>query len=145
LPAARPPRPPGQTFGVGPALAKGDSDSGTTPDEYLATVREDAGGDTFRRITEAMTDLTTSPGDDGSVVYRGTVPAGSSPARPAPRGVAAALPPASPAATRTALDPTITADGRHIAFWSAASNIVPGDASGPGLLSARSEPMSGSL
>jgi hypothetical protein len=43
------------------------------------------------------------------------------------------------------LDPTITADGRHIAFWWAASNIVPGDASGPGLLSARSEPMSGSL
>lgn len=53
-----------------------DPESGTTPDEYLATVRADAGGDTFRRITEAMTDLTTSPGDNGSVVYSGTVPAG---------------------------------------------------------------------
>jgi hypothetical protein len=53
-----------------------DPDSGTTPDEYLSTVRADAGGDTFRRITEAMTDLTTSPGVNGSVVYRGTVPAG---------------------------------------------------------------------
>ena len=53
-----------------------DPESGTTPDEYLATVRADAGGDTFRRITEAMTDLTTNPGDDGSVVYSGTVPAG---------------------------------------------------------------------
>lgn len=53
-----------------------DPDSGTTPDEYLATVRADAGGDTFGRITEAMTDLTTSPGNHGSVVYRGTVPAG---------------------------------------------------------------------
>jgi hypothetical protein len=52
-----------------------DPDSGTTPDEYLATVRADAGGDTVRRITGAMTGLTTSPGDDGSVVYRGTVPA----------------------------------------------------------------------
>jgi DNA-directed RNA polymerase specialized sigma24 family protein len=53
-----------------------DPDSGTTPDEYLATVRADAGGDTFRRITGAMTDLTTRPGDTGSVVYSGTVPAG---------------------------------------------------------------------
>jgi hypothetical protein len=52
-----------------------DPDSGTTPDEYLATVRADAGGDTFRRITGAMTDVATSPGDDGSVVYGGTVPA----------------------------------------------------------------------
>jgi hypothetical protein len=53
-----------------------DPDSGTTPDEYLATVRADVGGDTFRRITEAMADLTTSPGGDGSTVYQGTVPAG---------------------------------------------------------------------
>jgi hypothetical protein len=52
-----------------------DPDSGTTPDEYLAAVRADAGGDTFRRITEAMTDLTASPGDNGSVVYSGNVPA----------------------------------------------------------------------
>jgi hypothetical protein len=50
-----------------------DPDSGTTPDEYLAAVRADAGGDTFRRITEAMADLTTSPGDNGAVVYSGTV------------------------------------------------------------------------
>jgi hypothetical protein len=57
-----------------------DPDSGTTPDEYLATVREAASGDTFRRITGAMTDLTTGPGPgadgDGSTVYRGHVPAG---------------------------------------------------------------------
>jgi hypothetical protein len=53
-----------------------DPDSGTTPDEYLATVRADVGGHTFRRITEAMADLTTSPGGDGSTVYQGTVPAG---------------------------------------------------------------------
>ena len=52
-----------------------DPDSGTTPDEYLAAVRADAGGDTFRLITGAMTDLATSPGDNGSVVYSGTVPA----------------------------------------------------------------------
>ena len=53
-----------------------DPDSGTTPDEYLATVRADAGGDTLRRITGAMTGLTTSTGPGGAVVYRGTVPAG---------------------------------------------------------------------
>jgi hypothetical protein len=52
-----------------------DPGSGTTPDEYLATVRADAGGDTFRRITGAMTELTTTDGPDGAVVYRGTVPA----------------------------------------------------------------------
>jgi hypothetical protein len=76
----------GTLYGPDPETADGwinlgppagiDPDSGTTPDEYLATVRADVGGDTFRRITSAMTDLVTSPGDDGSVVYRGTVPAG---------------------------------------------------------------------
>jgi hypothetical protein len=76
----------GTLYGPDPTVAGGwlelgspasiDPDSGTTPDEYLAAVREDAGGDTFRRITEAMTDLTTTGTDDGSTVYRGTVPAG---------------------------------------------------------------------
>ena len=75
----------GTLYGPGPEAEDGwlelgspasiDPDSGTTPDEYLATVRADAGGDTFRRITKAMTGLSTSPGDNGSVVYRGTVPA----------------------------------------------------------------------
>jgi hypothetical protein len=76
----------GTLYGPDPTVAGGwlelgspasiDPDTGTTPDEYLAAVREDAGGDTFRRITEAMTDLTTTGTDDGSTVYRGTVPAG---------------------------------------------------------------------
>ena len=54
-----------------------DPDSGTTPDEYLAAVREDAGGTTFERITAEMIDLTTTQSDDGSTVYRGMVPAGA--------------------------------------------------------------------
>ncbi len=37
---------------------------------------EDAGGETLRRITSAMTDLTTSAGADGSTIYQGHVPAG---------------------------------------------------------------------
>jgi len=53
-----------------------DPDSGTTPAEYLAAVRQDVGGVTLRRITAAMTGLTTQSLDDGSVVYRGSVPAG---------------------------------------------------------------------
>jgi hypothetical protein len=53
-----------------------DPGSGTTPDEYLAAVREDVGGVTLRRMTDAMTGLTTSHLDDGSIVYRGRVPAG---------------------------------------------------------------------
>jgi hypothetical protein len=53
-----------------------DPDSGTTPAEYLASVREDVGGVTLRRITAAMSGLTTQRLDDGSVVYRGSVPAG---------------------------------------------------------------------
>jgi hypothetical protein len=53
-----------------------DADSGTTPDEYLAAVREDASGATLRRFTEHMTDLTTGEGDDGATVFRGHVAAG---------------------------------------------------------------------
>jgi hypothetical protein len=53
-----------------------DPDSGTTPDEYLAAVREDVGGTTLRRLTVGMTGLTTSR-QDGSTVYRGRVAAGS--------------------------------------------------------------------
>jgi hypothetical protein len=53
-----------------------DPDSGTTPDEYLAAVREDVGGATLRRITNGMTGLTTRTLDDGSTVYSGAVAAG---------------------------------------------------------------------
>jgi hypothetical protein len=53
-----------------------DPDSGTTPDEYLAAVREDVGGATLRRLTDGMTGLTTRQLDDGSTVYSGTVAAG---------------------------------------------------------------------
>jgi hypothetical protein len=52
-----------------------DPDSGTTPAEYLASVREDVGGVTLRRITASMTGLTTRRLDNGSVVYSGSVPA----------------------------------------------------------------------
>ena len=53
-----------------------DPDSGTTPDEYLAAVREDVGGATLRRITNGMTGLTTRTLADGSTVYSGAVAAG---------------------------------------------------------------------
>jgi hypothetical protein len=53
-----------------------DPDSGTTPAEYLAAVREDVGGATLRRLTGGMTGLTTRRLDDGSTVYGGTVAAG---------------------------------------------------------------------
>ena len=53
-----------------------DPDSGTTPDEYFAAVREDVGGVTLRRITDGMTGLTTRHLGDGSTVYSGTVAAG---------------------------------------------------------------------
>ena len=53
-----------------------DPDSGTTPDETLAAVREDIGGATLRRFTGAMKGLGSEPLDDGSTVYRGTVAAG---------------------------------------------------------------------
>jgi hypothetical protein len=53
-----------------------DPDSGTTPDEYLAAVREDVEGVTMRRLGDSMTGLTTTHLDDGSTVYRGSVLAG---------------------------------------------------------------------
>jgi hypothetical protein len=53
-----------------------DPGSGTTPDEYLAAAREDAGGATLRRITEAMTGLTATRSDQGSTIYTGRVAAG---------------------------------------------------------------------
>jgi hypothetical protein len=53
-----------------------DPDSGTTPDEYLAAVREDVGGVTLRRIVDGMTGLTTRQLGDGSTVYSGSVAAG---------------------------------------------------------------------
>ena len=39
-------------------------------------MREDIGGTTLRRITDAMTGLTTRQLNDGSTVYHGAVPAG---------------------------------------------------------------------
>ena len=53
-----------------------DPDSGTTPHETLAAVREDVGGATLERITGGMTDLTTQELADGSTVYSGSVKAG---------------------------------------------------------------------
>jgi hypothetical protein len=53
-----------------------DPDSGTTPAEYLAAVREDVEGVTLRRLGDDMTGLTTTRLNDGSTVYAGTVPAG---------------------------------------------------------------------
>ena len=53
-----------------------DPDSGTTPAEQLAAVREDVEGATLARLGENMTGLTTTRLADGSTVYAGTVPAG---------------------------------------------------------------------
>jgi hypothetical protein len=53
-----------------------DPDSGTTPAEYLAAVREDVGGDTLRRFTGGMSNLSRTERDDGSVIYSGTIAAG---------------------------------------------------------------------
>ena len=52
-----------------------DPDSGTTPAETLAAVRQDVGGETLRRITGGMRGLTTRRGE-GATVYSGTVAAG---------------------------------------------------------------------
>ena len=52
-----------------------DPGSGTTPDEYLAAVREDIGGVTLRRIT-GITGLQVTRLDDSTTVYGGTVAAG---------------------------------------------------------------------
>ena len=54
-----------------------DPDSGTTPSETLAAVREDVGGATLARITARMTGLTTTRLEDGSIVYSGRVAAGA--------------------------------------------------------------------
>jgi hypothetical protein len=53
-----------------------DPGSGTTPSEYLASVREDVGGTTLQRILGGMTRLSVDAGADGATVYRGHVPAG---------------------------------------------------------------------
>ena len=53
-----------------------DPDSGTTPTETLASVRQDVGGATFRRIADGMTGLTTRTLDGGSIAYSGQVAAG---------------------------------------------------------------------
>jgi hypothetical protein len=53
-----------------------DPDSGTTPDEYLAGVREDIGGITLHRIVDNMTGLITRRLGDGSTVFSGTAPPG---------------------------------------------------------------------
>jgi hypothetical protein len=54
-----------------------DPGSGTTPDDYLAAVREDVGGMTLRRIGNGLTGLDARRLDDGSTVYSGTVAAGA--------------------------------------------------------------------
>ena len=76
----------GMLYGLDPEVEGGwiaigppssiDPDSGTTPAEYLSTVREDVGGATLRRITGGMTGLTTRQLDDGSTVFSGKVAAG---------------------------------------------------------------------
>jgi hypothetical protein len=53
-----------------------DPDSGTTPGETLAAVREDVGGATLRRMTESMSGLTAKEIGDGGTVYSGAVAAG---------------------------------------------------------------------
>jgi hypothetical protein len=52
-----------------------DPDSGTTPAQTLAAVREDVGGDTLQRIADGMTGLATTSLADGSTVYSGSVEA----------------------------------------------------------------------
>jgi hypothetical protein len=76
----------GMLYGVDPGVDGGwimlgspasiDPDSGTTPDEYLAAVREDIGGATLSRIAGGVSGLTTTQRDDGTTVYAGTVGAG---------------------------------------------------------------------
>jgi hypothetical protein len=111
-----------------------DPGSGTTPDEYLAAVREDVGGATLRRITDGMTGLTARRLGDGATVYRGAVAAGliaretgfkeGRPIRVLPFGHVAHDEAADPAALTAAL--TVGADGvvRELAVtWGAG---VPG-------------------
>jgi len=53
-----------------------DPGSGTTPDEYVAAVREDVGGMTLRRIAGRVTGLTVTRPGNGSTVYQGKIAAG---------------------------------------------------------------------
>jgi hypothetical protein len=97
-----------------------DPGSGTTPDEYLAAVREDIGGVTLRRIANGVSGLTTRRLDDGSTVYSGTVAArliaresgfkGGQPIRVFPFGYVAHDEAANPAAPLDAAV-TVGADG----------------------------------
>jgi hypothetical protein len=69
-------------FVEGHWLAVGNPDdltwgAGTSPGDYLATVKQDAGGATLHRIVGAMTGLSTRHLSDGSTVYSGSVPAGA--------------------------------------------------------------------
>jgi hypothetical protein len=76
----------GILYGIDPEVADGWLElgspenmtwgSGTAPAEYLASVRADVGGETLRRITGAMSGLTTGQLADGSTVYHGRVAAG---------------------------------------------------------------------
>jgi len=96
-----------------------DPDSGTTPPEYLDTVRQDVGGATLRRIVGAMTanSLSKSDATGGSTVYRGKVAAGQiaresgfkdgQPIRVFPFGYVAHDAAADPASL---LDTTVTVD-----------------------------------
>jgi hypothetical protein len=104
-----------------------DPGSGTTPDEYLAAVREDVGGVTLRRIADGVSELTTRRLDDGSTAYSGTVAAGliaresgfkeGQPIRVLPFGYVAHDEAANPAAPLDAVV-TVAADGivREIAM-----------------------------
>jgi hypothetical protein len=97
-----------------------DPGSGTTPDEYLAAVREDVGGVTLRRIADGVSGLTTRRLDDGFTAYSGTVAAGliaresgfkeGQPIRVFPFGYVAHDEAANPAAPLDAVV-TISADG----------------------------------
>lgn len=53
-----------------------DPNSGTTPDEYLAAVRQDVGGVTLQLFSDGLTTMTSQTRADGSTVYGGRVPAG---------------------------------------------------------------------
>jgi hypothetical protein len=74
----------GTLYGVEPNLgwvrfgspASIDPDSGTTPTDYLAAVREDVGGETLRRVTNGMSALATRELSDGSTIYSGGLRAG---------------------------------------------------------------------
>jgi hypothetical protein len=75
----------GMLYGIDPAdgawvvmgpVESIDPDSGTTPGETLAAVREDVGGATLRRLADAMTEPARRTRADGSSVYSGLVPAG---------------------------------------------------------------------